>query len=71
MGKKAEIITKGKKCIFMYFNFTLRVEVWQDSSVLSQQPMHISDKIVWVAVKPVIIIIPALIRTEFFIGTAF
>ena len=30
--------------------------------------MNIPDKIVGVAVKPVVVIIPALIRTEFFIG---
>jgi hypothetical protein len=31
--------------------------------------MNISDEIVGVAVKPVIVIIPALVGTEFFIGT--
>ena len=31
--------------------------------------MNIPYKIVGVAVKPVVVIIPALIRTEFFIGT--
>jgi len=31
--------------------------------------MHITYKIVRVTVQPVIVIIPALIRTEFFIGT--
>jgi len=30
--------------------------------------MYISDKIVRITVQPVIIIIPALIRTEFLIG---
>jgi hypothetical protein len=32
--------------------------------------MDISDKVIGVAVQPVIVIIPALIRTELFIGTA-
>ena len=29
--------------------------------------MHIPDKIVGIAVKPVIVVVPALIRTKFFI----
>jgi hypothetical protein len=32
--------------------------------------MNVPDKIVGIAVKLVVIIIPALIRTELFIGTA-
>ena len=70
MGKETEVISKGKKRILMNFHFALGKEIWQDSSVLPQQPMNISDKIIWVTVKPVIVVIPALIRTEFFIGTA-
>jgi len=33
--------------------------------------MNISDEIVGVTVEPVIVIIPALVGTEFFIGTTF
>jgi hypothetical protein len=52
------------------FSFTIVVEVGKDSPVLSQQPMNVSYKIVSIAVKPVVVIIPALIGTEFFISTS-
>jgi len=46
MCKETEVITKGKKDILMHFQFTIVVEISKYPSVLSQQPMNISDKIV-------------------------
>jgi hypothetical protein len=69
MGKKTEIIAKSKKCIFMNFYFPLRIKVRKDSSVFPQQTMNIPDKIIRIAVLSVVVIIPALIRTELLIGT--
>ena len=70
VGTKTEIVTQSKQSVFMDFYFALRVQVGKDSPVLAQQTVNISYKIVRITVKPVIIIIPALIRTELFIGTA-
>jgi hypothetical protein len=46
MGKKAEVIPKGKQSIFVNFDFTFGIKIGKDSSVLSQQPVNIPDKIV-------------------------
>ncbi len=54
----------------MDFNFTVIIQIGEYSSVLSQQSVNITYEIISITVEPVIIIIPALIRTEFFIGTA-
>jgi hypothetical protein len=70
VGKKVEVIAKCKQGILMNPYPFFRIEVSKDSSVLSQQPMNIPDKVISIAVQPVIKIIPALIRTEFLISTA-
>jgi hypothetical protein len=70
MGKEAEIISKCKKSIFMNFQLPIVVKISKDPPVLSQQSMNIAYKIICIAVKSVVVIIPALIRTELFIGTA-
>ena len=54
----------------MYCCLSLTCQICKDSSVLPEQTVYIPDKIVGVAVKPVIVIIPALVGTEFFISTA-
>jgi hypothetical protein len=46
VGKKTEIISKGKQGIFMNFEFILTTQVCKDPSVLSQQTMNIPYKIV-------------------------
>jgi hypothetical protein len=70
MGEKTEIISKGKKSIFVDFYLTIIVQVSKDASVFSEQTMNIPDKIICIPVQSVIVIIPALVRTEFFIGPA-
>jgi hypothetical protein len=70
MCKETEIITQGEEGILMDFDLVLGIEIRQDPSVLPQQAMHIPYKIVGIAVQLVIVVIPALIRTEFFIGAA-
>lgn len=61
MCKKTEVVAKSKQGIFMNFQFALGIKIRENPSVLSQQAMNISDEIIRVAVKPVIVIIPALI----------
>ena len=47
------------------------IKIGQDPPVSSQQSMNVSDKIIDITVQPVVVVVPALIRTEFLIGTAF
>lgn len=54
----------------MNLYLSIIVKVSKDPSVLSQQSVYIADKVVRIPVKAVIVIVPALIRTEFFIGAA-
>jgi hypothetical protein len=70
VGKKIEVIAKSKQGILMHPHPVLSVQVSKDSPVLSQQPVNIPYKVVRIAIQPVIVIIPALIRTEFLISTA-
>jgi len=46
MSKETEVITKGKQGILMDLDFTLRMEICKYPSVLSQQSVNISDKII-------------------------
>jgi hypothetical protein len=46
MGKKAEVITEGKKGILVNPDFIFIKELCEYPSVLSQQPMNISHKVV-------------------------
>jgi hypothetical protein len=70
MSKEAEVVPKCKKSIFVNFSFPIVAEIGKDSPVLSQKSMNVTYKIVCIAVKPVVVIIPALIGTEFFISTS-
>ena len=46
MGKKAEVVAKGEKRIFMDFVFPVVIKVGKDPSVLPQQTMDITYKII-------------------------
>jgi hypothetical protein len=70
MCKKAEVIPEGKKGILMYPVPAFIVQIGKYASVFPQQPMNIPDKVVCITVKSVIVIVSALIRAEFLIGTA-
>jgi hypothetical protein len=70
MCKETEIVTQSKQGILMDFNFALNAKVGKYPSVLSQQPVNITHEIIRISVLSVVVIIPALIRTELFIGTA-
>lgn len=70
VGKKTEVITKGKKGIFMNFKFALRIKIRENPSVLPQQTMNVPNEVIRFAVKPVVVIVTALVRTELFIGAA-
>jgi hypothetical protein len=50
MSKEAEVVTKGKKSIFVDFHLAVIVQVGQYPPVLSQQSMNVSYKIVCIAV---------------------
>ena len=70
MSKKAEVISQGIEGILMYCCLSFTCQICKNSSVLPEQTVYIPDKIIGVAVEPVIVIIPALVGAEFFIGTA-
>ena len=67
MSKKGKIISQGKKSITMNASFTVIIEISQYLTVTSQLSMNISDIIIGVAVNAIIVIIAALVGTEFFI----
>lgn len=46
------------------------IKVSQDPPVFTEQPVNIPDKIVSITVQPVVVIVSALVRAEFLIGTA-
>ncbi len=48
MGEKAEVITQGKQGIFMNLPSPFVIQVGKDPSVLPQQAMDITYKIVWI-----------------------
>ena len=70
MRKEAEVITEGKEGVFMHFCSTLTIQIGKDPPVFPQQTVNITDKIVSITIKPVVIIVPALVGTEFLIGTS-
>jgi hypothetical protein len=61
MGEKAEVIPEGEKRILMDPQFPVIIKVGQNSSVLTEQSMDITDKIVGITVEPVVVVIPALV----------
>jgi len=70
MCEEAEVISQGKEGVLMHFCPALTIQIGKDPPVFPQQTMDITDKVVRVAVKPVVIIVPALVGTEFLIGTS-
>ncbi len=70
MGEETEIIPECKKGILMHLYLALAIQVGKDAAVLPEQAMYIPNEIIRVAVKPVVVVVPALIGTEFLIGTA-
>ncbi len=70
MGKEAEIITQGKKRILVDPALTFRVQVGKDAPVFPEQAVNVPHVIAGVAVQPVVVIVPALVRAEFLIGAA-
>lgn len=70
MGKETEVIPEGKEGIPVNPCFAFTIQIGKDPPVFPQQTMNITDKVVGVAVKPVVIIVPALVGTEFLIGTS-
>jgi hypothetical protein len=70
MGEKAEVIAQREKRILVNPCLSFIIKIGKDPPVLPEQAMHIPDKIVRVAIQTVVVIVPALVRTELFIGTA-
>lgn len=70
MGEETEIKTKGEECILMNPCSALIIQVGQYPPVTPQKKVNIPDKAVGILVKPVVVVIPALIGTEFFVGPA-
>ncbi len=70
MGKEAEVVSHGEEGIPVYSQFTLAIKVSQYAPVFPQQSVNVPYEIVCFTVKPVVVVVSALVRTEFLIGTA-
>ena len=70
MGEEAEVITQGKKRILVDPALPFGVQVGKDAPVFPEQPVNIPHVIVGIAVQLVVVIVSALVRAEFLIGTA-
>jgi hypothetical protein len=46
MSEEVEVIPQSKKSIFMNFYLTLRIEIGEDPSVLSQQTVNIPYEVI-------------------------
>jgi len=71
MRVKSEIKSPGNQFIPVHFLKFFRPEVAKDSPVSSQYILDISDEVVILPVHPVMIVVPAKIRTELFIRPSF
>jgi len=70
MCEEAEIVSQGVESVFMDSCFAFTCQIGKYSPVFPEKAMHIPDKIVSITVQPVVVIVPALVGAEFFIGTA-
>ncbi len=70
VGKEGEVITLRDKCITVYAMVAVVKEAGKYPAVAPQLGMDIPHIVVLVMVKMVVVIITALIRTEFFIRPA-
>jgi len=70
MREETEIITQGKKRILVDPELSFSVQVGKDAPVFPEQAVNIPHKIVCITVKLVVVIVSALVRAEFLIGTA-
>ena len=70
VGKIVEIEPKVGELLLVNRNFIFRDQFHQNPSVLFQDAVDVADGFATVAVKPVVVIVAALIITEFLIGPA-
>jgi hypothetical protein len=70
MGMVTEIIAEVRNLIPVHGGFAGRRKISQYPAVPAENIIHIPHEIVVVAIDPVVVIVPALIGTEFFIGPA-
>jgi hypothetical protein len=70
MGEEAEIISQGQQGIPVHRDPALFIKIGEHTPVLPQKGMNIPDKVVALFVKSVIVIVSALIGTEFLVGSA-
>ena len=68
MGEKTEVKPQCIQSILVNGCLPVVIELRQYPPVPSKEAMNITDEIICFAVQPVIVIIPALVRTEFLIG---
>jgi len=61
MSEKAEVIPEGEQGILMDPQFPFIIKVGQYPSVLPEQSVNVPDKIVGIAVEPVVVVVPALV----------
>jgi hypothetical protein len=68
MSEETEVITEGEKGIPVDGVFAFIIKISEYPPVFPKQSVNISDEIVSVTVKPVVVVVPALVRAEFLIG---
>ncbi len=70
MREETEVITKGKKGVFMHPVPALGIKVSEYSPVFPEKSVHVPYEIIRITVQPVIKAVPALVRAEFLITAA-
>jgi hypothetical protein len=70
VSEVVEIEPEVRQLFLVHRDFIFRNQLHQNPSVLFQNAVDVPDCFAAVAVKPVVVIVAALIVTEFFIGPA-
>jgi hypothetical protein len=65
--KKVEVVTLGRQGITVNAVMTVFIKVRKDLPVTPKQRMHVPDIIILITVETVVVIVTALIGTEFLI----
>jgi len=67
MCKEGKIVALGYKCITVNTVMTIPEKVRKDSPVTPELRMNIAHIVVLITVETIVVVVPALVRTEFLI----
>lgn len=70
MGEEAEVISQGEQSIPVDFQFPFTVKISQYTAVFTQKAVNIPHKVVCLTVDSVVVVVSALVGTEFLISAA-